>query len=63
MLHQIPVINVIRTNLLFKELLTSNKVNRCRGEDNLNQSLVYMQLQQNDRAIDALKQGIEVAPY
>jgi len=47
----------------FKELLISNEVNQWRGEGNLNQSLVYMQLQQNDRAIDVLKHGIKVDPY
>ncbi|WP_342806260.1 ammonia-forming cytochrome c nitrite reductase subunit c552 [Alteromonas sp. M12] len=44
-------------------LLSSNELTQWRGEGNLNQSQVYMKLQQNQQAIDALLHGIEVDPY
>ncbi|MDO6710678.1 ammonia-forming cytochrome c nitrite reductase subunit c552 [Aliiglaciecola sp. 2_MG-2023] len=55
------------TTAVFKQaldiLLTSNAQTQWRGEGNLNQSQVYMKLQQNQQAIDALLHGIEVDPY
>lgn len=44
-------------------LLSSNQVSQWRGEGNLNQSQVYIQLGQTQQAIKALQHGIEVDPY
>jgi len=53
--------SLFRTAL--EELMTSNQVNQWRGEGNLNQSMVHMQLNDIAKAIEALSHGIASDPY
>jgi predicted CXXCH cytochrome family protein len=45
------------------ELTYSNKINRWRGEGNLNQSLIQYQLGNSSEAISLLEFGIDTEPY
>jgi len=64
--NQLLTTNNINTTLMkkaFSELIDFNNNNAWRGEGNLNQSMVYYNSGQKDKAIASLQHAIKIDPY